>query len=272
MVNESKEKLENIIYDLEQRLEIALLSANQVWWEWDIPSGILKTHAIKDCILGYDLGRIRHHLDFWMDALPPEEREPVWQSLQEHIQGKTEVWAMEHRYKDRKGEYKWVFEAGRVVTRNADGSALRMVGITQNIHDKKMQDEELRRQNERLNEALKVRDVVLAGASHDMRNALNSGYGFAQVLKSKAEAIGKTEEFAVIVESLKKSVDLVSSIHEISKGNLFEAKPRQVDIGQNSYDFHVASAKKKQLELQADTQKENHAFTDESMLRRIIDN
>ncbi|MGZ0707160.1 hypothetical protein ACWPKO_02350 [Coraliomargarita sp. W4R53] len=49
---EKEAALKATIHDLEQRLEIALLCANQVWWEWDIPSGILKTHAIKDCILG----------------------------------------------------------------------------------------------------------------------------------------------------------------------------------------------------------------------------
>ena len=57
MTHTTEDALKAIIYDLEQRLEIALLSANQVWWEWDIPTGILKTHAVKDCILGYNLGK-----------------------------------------------------------------------------------------------------------------------------------------------------------------------------------------------------------------------
>ena len=267
------ERLNSIINDLEQRLEIALLCANQVWWEWDIPTGILKTHAIKDCILGYDFGKIRHHLDFWMDALPPEEREPVWQSLQEHLEGKTEMWAMEHRYKNPEGEYKWVLEAGKVVIRTPDGAALRMVGITQNIHDKKVQDEELKMKNESLNQTLKLRDLVLAGASHDVKNALSGGLGIAQLLME--EDIGKTKEFTLIKNSLEKSADLISKLHGISKGYLYEAVPCLVNIDSiidDSYVFHALAAKNKQLELKTNLLEGNSATTDESALRRIIDN
>lgn len=267
------ESLNSLIYDLEQRLEVALLCANQVWWEWDIPTGILKTHAVKDCILGYDLGKIRHHLDFWMDALPPEEREPVWRSLQEHIEGKGEMWSMEHRYKNPEGEYKWVLEAGKVVTRTPDGSALRMVGITQNIHDKKMKDEELKRKNESLTEALKLRDIVLAGASHDVKNALNSGLGLAQLLSE--DDIGKTEQFAIIHSSLEKSAELISKFHEISKGHLYEAEPSLVNIDsiiEDSRAFHALNAKNKQLDLKTNTLDGNFAMTDKSIVRRIIDN
>jgi signal transduction histidine kinase len=128
----------------------------------------------------------------------------VWQSLQEHLSGKTEMWAMEHQYRDPQGEYKWVLEAGKVITRNPDGSPLRMVGITQNIHEKKMRDLELKKKNEKLTAALKLKDVVLSAASHDMLNALNGGYGFAQILKE--ESIGQTEEFRLIEESLSQSV------------------------------------------------------------------
>lgn len=79
-----------------------------------------------------------------------------------------------------------------------------MVGITQNIHEKKMRDLELKKKNEKLTAALKLKDVVLSAASHDMLNALNGGYGFAQILKE--ESIGQTEEFRLIEESLSQSV------------------------------------------------------------------
>lgn len=208
-----------------------------------------------------------------MDALPPEEREPVWRSLQEHLDGKTEMWAMEHRYKDPQGDYKWVLEAGKVVVRTTDGSALRMVGITQNIHDKKMQDEELKRKNESLTEALKLRDVVLAGASHDVKNALNSGLGLAELLSE--EEIGKTEAFAVIKTSLEKSNELISKLHEISKGHLYEVYPHLVDIGSIIEDcraFHALDAKNRHLELKTSILDGNFSMTDESIVRRIIDN
>ncbi|MGJ8653075.1 MAG: sensor histidine kinase [Opitutaceae bacterium] len=273
MSTQTEEQLKGIIYDLEQRLEIALHCANQVWWEWDLPTGILKTHAIKDCILGYDLGKIRHHLDFWMDALPEEEREPVWQSLQEHLSGQTEMWSMEHQYRNPQGEYKWVLEAGKVITRNPDGSPLRMVGITQNIHEKKMLEQERELKNEQLTAALKLKDVVLAGASHDMLNVLNGGYGFAQLLKE--ESIGQTDDFRQIEVSLSQSISLISSIHELAKGNLVEILKDEIDpitIINESWNFHVPMAERQQLELLVNAKKGNSIITDGLALRRVLDN
>ena len=273
MTHTTEDALKAIIYDLEQRLEIALLSANQVWWEWDIPTGILKTHAVKDCILGYNLGKIRHHLDFWMDALPPEEREPVWESLQAHLRGETEMWVMEHQYRDPHGEYKWVLEAGRLISHNEDGSPLRMVGITQNIHEKKLQEQELKQANEQLAEALKFKDVVLATASHDVLNALTSAWTMTQLLKDRSEH--QTEEFELIESSIAQSRKLISNIYEFSQSNLLELKSNEVDITaiiRDSQEFHAPLAKNKQLDLNVSTLARNLAFTDALALRRILDN
>jgi PAS domain S-box-containing protein len=270
---EREAALQATIKELEQRLEIALLCANQVWWEWDIPTSRLKTHAIKDCILGYDLGQIRHHLDFWMDALPPEEREPAWQSLQEHFRGETEMWVMEHQYRDPHGEYKWVLEAGKLISRNPDGSPLRMVGITQNIHEKKMRDQELKAKNEQLASALKLKDVVLATVSHDVINALSAGWEMAELLQE--EVINQTEEFKLIEESLSQSLKLISSIHELATGELVEIERSEVDatsIISESRDFHAPIAKNKGLEFHLNTQGANLIVTDGLALRRILDN
>ncbi|MDQ8206766.1 PAS domain-containing sensor histidine kinase [Coraliomargarita sp. SDUM461003] len=273
MNHTTEEALKATIYDLEQRLEIALLSANQVWWEWDIPTGILKTHAVKDCILGYDLGKIRHHLDFWMDALPPEEREPVWESLQAHLRGETEMWSMEHQYRNPQGEYKWVLEAGRLISRNQDGSPLRMVGITQNIHEKKLQEKELRKANEQLADALKFKDIVLATASHDVLNALTAGWTMTQLLKEKSEHL--TEEFELVESSLAQSRKLISNIYDFSQSSLIEMELNEVDVTsiiRDTQEFHSPLAKNKQLDFVVSTVAHNPIRTDALALRRILDN
>ena len=273
MSTENEEKLKRTIHDLEQRLEIALLCANQVWWEWDLPTGILKTHAIKDCILGYDLTKIRHHMDFWMDALPPEEREAVQKSLQEHLDGKTEMWVMEHQYRDPSGEYKWVLEAGKVVDHRSDGSPLRMVGITQNIHEKKLREQAIREQNDELTESLKLKDMVLTTVSHDVLNTLTSGWGMAQLLQD--QSIAQNKDFRMIEESLSQSIKLITSIHELAKGTHAKSNRQKVESSTTLNDirnFHAPDAKNKGLSLQVEAQEGNTTTTDELALRRILDN
>ncbi|MGZ0707161.1 sensor histidine kinase [Coraliomargarita sp. W4R53] len=216
---------------------------------------------------------MRHHLDFWMDALPPEEREPTWESLQEHLRGETEMWVMEHQYRDPHGEYKWVLEAGKLISHTSDGNPLRMVGITQNIHEKKMREQELKAKNEQLAEALKLKDILLATASHDVLNALASGWGMSQLLKE--ESIGQNEGFQIIEESLSQSRKLISSMHELAKGSLAEIEESEVEpmtIIYESRDFHRPLANEKGLELRVNAQEENSIVTDGLAIRRILDN
>lgn len=273
MAQETVEDLKKVIQDLELRLEIALMCANQVWWEWDIPSGALKTHAVKDCILGYDLDGICHHQDFWFDAVPEEEREMIWRTLREHFDGKAEVWEIEHRYRDPKGVYKWVLEMGKVVSRNEDGSPLRMVGITQRIHEKKMKDQELKDKNDQLTAALKLKDVVLASASHDVKNTLNAGWSMLQFVEE--ESFGSTEEFGVIQNSLRQSIDLISSIHELATDDITVAEHYSINIGNvisESAKFHRFAAEQKNLDISVEVHADHMATLDGLGLRRILDN
>ncbi|MDQ8194334.1 PAS domain-containing sensor histidine kinase [Coraliomargarita sp. SDUM461004] len=273
MTSATESELRKTIHDLEQRLEIALLSANQVWWEWDLPTGILKTHAIKDCILGYDLGKIRHHEEFWMDALPPEEREPVRKSLREHLDGENDFWEMEHRYRDPAGEYKWVLEAGKVLERASDGSPLRMVGITQRIHEKKQQEQALKEKNEELIQALKLKDMLLAGAAHDVKNALTAGICAAGLLREQNRIAGP--ELELIEDSLRQSAKLIASVQELAAGQLTQLEDDRVDLThviQSSSDFYRLSAQAKGLDLRTQVQVTNIRRLDGSALRRILDN
>ncbi|MGJ8649930.1 MAG: sensor histidine kinase [Opitutaceae bacterium] len=273
MAQETVEDLKQVIQDLELRLEIALMCANQVWWEWDIPSGALKTHAVKDCILGYDLFAISHHQDFWFDAVPEEEREVVWRTLREHFDGKVEIWELEHRYRNPKGVYKWVLEMGKVVSWNSDGSPLRMVGITQAIHEKKMKDQELKEKNDQLTAALKLKDVVLASASHDVKNTLNAGWAMLQLLET--ESFGSTEEFSIIQSSLGQSIDLISSIHELASDEMSVAENYLInieDVINESAKFHRFAAEEKNLDLNIEVNADHRVILDGLGLRRILDN
>lgn len=273
MAQETVEDLKKVIQDLELRLEIALMCAKQVWWEWDIPSGGLKTHAVKECILGYDLFAISNHQDFWFDAVPEEEREMIWQTLREHFDGKVEVWEVEHRYRDPNGDYKWVQEMGKVVSRNPDGSPLRMVGITQMIHDKKMKDQELKDKNDQLTAALKLKDIVLASASHDVKNTLNAGWSILQLLET--ESFGSTEEFSIIQSSLGQSIDLISSIHELARDDMTEAENYLIhieDVIKESAKFHRFAAEEKNLDLNIEANEHHSVTLDGLGLRRILDN
>src|SRR5262249_38938025 len=50
----------------------------------------------------------------------------------------------EYRIRDRKGQWLWLFERGKVVERAADGTPLRMMGVCREIGARKQAEEALR--------------------------------------------------------------------------------------------------------------------------------
>ena len=124
-------QLELDLRETERRLELSLRSADQVWWEWDIPRRKLVAHGSKPCILGYDCLDVDTSEDFWWERIPAEEVQQVKDSLARHFDKTDKTWRCEHRYRDPEGEYRWVINWGQVTERAADGRPLRMFGITQ---------------------------------------------------------------------------------------------------------------------------------------------
>lgn len=126
--------------ETEDRLEISLLCAEQVWWEWDLPQGRLQTHYADKCILGFTHDTLQQTEDFWWSRTHEDDIEKLKTAIQEHISRNTEYWVCEHRYLDARGQWKWVLQAGRVVEWENGNAPSRMIGITQLIDERKQRE------------------------------------------------------------------------------------------------------------------------------------
>lgn len=83
-------------------------------------------------------------LDSWASRLHPEDKDWVMQALLDHLMdhsGKT-PYDIEYRLQLKSGEYRW-FRATGSTLRDEKGVPLRVVGALFDIHDKKLQEQEL---------------------------------------------------------------------------------------------------------------------------------
>ena len=107
-------------------------------WEWDLPAGELHISPGFLRIFGYDPDTASHSYDHWMTAIHPEDFPHYRETVQDHLEGRRPAFEAEFRARTRDGRYLWFSSRGRVVSREADGTPLRMVGTLLDITEKKL--------------------------------------------------------------------------------------------------------------------------------------
>ena len=92
----------------------------------------------------------------WDENLHPDEGPEATRRFYEHVNGKAEYYDAEYRIKTRAGKWRWVFERGRVVERDANGKAVRMLGVCMDLDETKVAEREANARNERVEAALQL--------------------------------------------------------------------------------------------------------------------
>ncbi|MCW7537753.1 PAS domain S-box protein [Aquabacterium sp. A7-Y] len=166
----------------EQRWKFALEGSGDGVWDWDVSSDRVYFSRRWKEILGYaehELGDAPHE---WSSRLHPDDLPTVLEKLELHMKDSTPVYQSEHRIRHRDGRWLWVFERGKVVQRNEQGRALRIVGTYSDITRLKSAERALR-DKQAVELASRAKTEFLSRMSHEMRTPLNAMIGFSQLLK-----------------------------------------------------------------------------------------
>lgn len=149
-----RKRIEEALKASEQRLKFALEASNDGFWDWDISSGAFYFSNRSESILGYATGELENRLDAWQKKIHHDDIADVTQKLNNHIQGKTEVYIAEYRIQAKSGAWLWILSRGRVVSRDKDGNALRMAGTHHDITQRKQAEQALKQSEERFQLAI----------------------------------------------------------------------------------------------------------------------
>ncbi len=135
-------------------LEVIVNASELGTWDWNIPSGRVQYNVHWAKMLGYDLSEIEPRIDAWEKLLTPSSRAQAWGKVREQLDGRTDEYRNELQLLHRDGTYRWVLAVGRVISRDIDGSAQRMVGIHIDISESKRLEAEQRLLTERYEAAI----------------------------------------------------------------------------------------------------------------------
>ncbi|MGL1890950.1 MAG: response regulator [Spirochaetaceae bacterium] len=152
VLKRTKELLENQkqLEGEKERTKIATDSARIATWNWTLADDKTTGSEMYLELFGFDPEE-EDVSEVWKSRLHPEDLNNAFTALTDHLEGKTEMYVSEFRYRHPKDdEYVWLYGAGKIVERNDDGSPKMVMGINQDITERKVNEEALSKQREQL--------------------------------------------------------------------------------------------------------------------------
>ncbi len=127
---------EETLRQSEERLRLALAAANQAWFDANLRTGNVTVSPEYPGMIGFSVDEFRSNLDAWLASVHPEDR-PRLAVVIEACLRDDEAHTMEYRRQTKSGEWKWIRSTGKIVERDDQGQARRMIGIHTDISERK---------------------------------------------------------------------------------------------------------------------------------------
>ncbi len=196
-----RRQVEDALRKSEERYALAQQSADIGSWDWEIPSGKLEWSERIEPIFGLPRGGFVGTYQAFLERIHPDDLDYVQESVDAALNEDAE-YDIDHRIVWPDGAIRWVSETGRVF-RDEQGNPSRMLGIVQDITERKQIDQ--------------LKDEFIGLVSHELRNPLTVIIGAINTVLEEGEFISLEDTNQLLVDA---SVEADSLSHLI--GNLLE--------------------------------------------------
>lgn len=129
------------VEEQKKQLELVLWAAGLGTWERDLVNDTLLCDERYLQITGLNPIAPEQRLSEFTNRIHPDDLPSVLQTLRLHEEGSTPSYREQYRIMNAQGIYKWVMSSAKIVKRNSDGKALRIVGVLQDISEMKQAEE-----------------------------------------------------------------------------------------------------------------------------------
>jgi rsbT co-antagonist protein RsbR len=148
-ISEQK-RLEAISHETEERLRYVLEMLPEGFWDWNLVTDDVYYSDRWVEALGYQVGEIEPHVNAWVKLLHPDDLNRVLEATYGYIEGRYPVYRCETRLRRKDGSYRWNIDRARIVARDKNGKATRMIGMEVDISDRKEAEFLIEEQSKRL--------------------------------------------------------------------------------------------------------------------------
>lgn len=121
-------RMEEILRESEERLELALQGGDLGLWDWDVEQDHVVFNERWAEMLGFELHEIEPTSRTWERLIHPEDLPRARAMMHANLKGTASSIEVEIRMRARSGEWRWILNKGKVVSRDRAGRVLRATG------------------------------------------------------------------------------------------------------------------------------------------------
>lgn len=143
MVARDREAAEDALRLSEERYQLAMDAAFDGLWDWDMANDAIYFSPRYQQLLGYEVGELEPTSWAWTRLLHPEDLARFHKLLIVQMETSDEAFSFAFRYRRKDGSDAIIDNKARIVARNSEGRAIRLVGSIVDITEQREQEREL---------------------------------------------------------------------------------------------------------------------------------
>ena len=202
----------------EDRFALAIEGTQDGIFDWDVENDVLHYSARYFEMLGYERKSVIGTAKDAMDLIHPDDKDRVWDYVQQYLDGALSEFSIEFRMKHANGRWVWIHSRAKALF-NKHGKAHRIVGAHTDISVAKKEQEKLEHEKKEAEEANRSKTEFLSHMSHEIRTPLTAISGIAEILEKKQANLDDKQKQLVKTLSSSSSTlkDLINDVLDFSK-------------------------------------------------------
>ena len=262
--------------DSEERFRQLAEHIDNVFWMTDAKKQqLLYVSPAYESLWGHSPEELYEQPLRFVDSILLEDRERVMSRFPQQPLG---LYDEEYRILQPSGEIRWIHDRAFPIL-NEEGEVYRVVGIAEDITDRKKAEQVMAAAKEAADSANRAKSEFLATMSHELRTPMNAVIGMTELLLDSSLDAQQRQFLEIVYSSGNTLLDLINDILDFSRieadrVDLDEAPVNLRHVLEESLDLVAAKASEKQLEITylMDPACPMYVWGDASRLQQILAN
>ena len=177
---------ETKLRESKERLLLAMESAGEGLWEWDVEGESMQCDNLCFQLLGYGPEEVvDNHRKWWTEHICPDDNAEV-QKVLDHLMAGSDgrLASVDFRMARKDGGPIWINLRAKIVRRGHDGKPKSVIGLMRDINDRITSQAEKYQLEKKLHQSQKMEAIgtLAGGIAHDFNNVLASVIGYAELV------------------------------------------------------------------------------------------